>query len=199
MLNRLILTCSTSNAPSEQITSKSKIDSNAVTPQSLRARATPPEIGFSLDRRQRSIVQIVAAHRSPSSPSKIARWSSRRHLVTESTSAFRPPCSAAPVLPTSRYFIFFSDSLSVSHTLSLLLSLLNEMKIIKWISSLSLSLSLSLYSLIRLTLSFSLLKFELCLSLAEPNFTFINFFVCFWLLSFWMCCFSCVVCLSVYL
>ena len=134
MLNRLILTCSTSNAPSEQITSKSKIDSNAVTPQSLRARATLPEIGFSLDRRQRSVVQIVAARRLPSSPSEITRWSSRRHLVTESasaTSAFRPPCSAAPVLPPSRYFIFFFNSLSASQSLSLLLSLLNEMKIIK--------------------------------------------------------------------
>ena len=134
MLNRLILTCSTSNAPSEQITYKSKINSNAVTPQSLRARATPPEIEFSPNRRQRSVVQIVAARRSPSSPSEIARWSSQRHLVTESTSAasaFRPPCSAAQVLPPSRYFIFFSDSLSVSQSLSLLLSLLNEMKIIK--------------------------------------------------------------------
>ena len=134
MLNRLTLTCSTSNAPSEQITSKSKIDSNAVTPQSLRARAMLPEIGFSPDRRQRSIVQIVAAHRSPSSPSEIARWSSRRHLVTESAlaaSAFRPPYSTAPMLPPLRYFIFFFDSLSVSHSLSLLLSLLNEMKIIK--------------------------------------------------------------------
>ena len=126
MLNRLILTCSTSNAPSEQITSKSKIDSNAVTPQSLRARATLPEIGFSPDRRQRSVVQIVAARRSPSSPSEIARWSLRCHLVTESASAasaFKPPCSAAPVLPPSRYFIFLSNSLSVSHTHSLSLSL----------------------------------------------------------------------------
>ena len=126
MLNRLILTCSTSNAPSEQITSKSKIDSNAVTPQSLRARAMPPEIGFSPDRRQRSVVQIVAARCSPSSLSEIACWSSRCHLVTESASAalaFRPPCSAAPVLPPSRYFIFFSDSLSVSHSLSLSLAL----------------------------------------------------------------------------
>ena len=128
MLNRLILTCSTSNAPSEQITSKSKIDSNAVTPQSLRARAMPPVIGFSPNRRQRSVVQIVAARRSPSSPSEIARWSSQRHLVTESASAasaFRPPCSAAPVLRCSlpQGISFFSLTLSQSLTLSLSCSL----------------------------------------------------------------------------
>ena len=157
----------------------------------------PSEIGSSPDRHRRLVVQIDAVCRSLSSPSKIAHRSLRCCLVIESAlvaSTFRPPYSTALVLPPSKYFIFLSDSLSVFHSLSFLLSLLNEMKIIKWIR-----LSLSLYSLIRLTLSFSLLKFELCLSLAKSNFTFINFFVCFWLLSFWMCCFSCVVCLSVYL
>ena len=136
----------------------------------------PRQIGSSPDRRRRSIVQIVVARHSPSSPSEIARRSSRRRLVTEFASAFRPPCLATPVLPPSRYFIFLSlflfDSLSVSDSLSL--SLLNEMKIIKWIK-----FSLSLYSLIRLTFSFSLLKFELCLSLAESNFTIFNFFCLF--------------------
>ena len=133
----------------------------------------PRQIGSSPDRRWRSIVQIVVARHSPSSPSEIARRSSRRRLVTEfalAASAFRPPYLATLVLPPSRYFIFLSlflfDSLSVSDSLSLSLYWM-KWKLQNELNSLSLSLSLSLYSLIRLTLSFSLLKFELCLSLAE--------------------------------
>ena len=143
----------------------------------------PRQIGSSPDRRRRSIVQIVVARHSPSSPSEIARRSSWRCLVTEFASAFRPPCLATPVLPPSRYFIFLSlflfDSVSVSVSLSLSLSLLNEMKIIKWIK-LSLSLSLSLF----FNKTYSLCLFKLSLSFL---FVFLNVLL------------SCVVCLSVYL
>ena len=115
-----------------QITSKSEIDSNAVTPQSLKVRAMPSEIGSSPDRHRRLVVQIDAACRSPSSPSEIARQSSRCCLVTEFASAalaFRPPCSTALVLPPSRYFIFLSLSIEwnenykMNYTISLSLSL----------------------------------------------------------------------------
>ena len=61
------------------------------------------------DRRRRSLASPRRRHRLSLTSSEDGDQQITRRLVTASAaSAFRPPCSAAPVLPPSRYVILLS-------------------------------------------------------------------------------------------
>ena len=83
-------------------------------PQSLRARATPLEPQANRRRSDWSSPDRRRRRRCRRSLlTLIGDRSSLHRLVTASAaSAFRPPCSAAPMLPPSRYFIFYFTKLT---------------------------------------------------------------------------------------